>query len=326
MAVTDHTLSDARTRTRPSAGRSGDGDTGQLKRNRVLAAVVDVVQEVGYARMTVARVIAQARVSRKTFYDVFSDREDCFLAAFEHSVERARALAAAAYAGEPGWRDGVRAALGQLLLLMDEQPGVARLCVVESLSAGDRALERRAELFEELTAVVDRGRLMTRGRREPPQVTAEGLVGAIFAVLHKRIAEAGAEPLTDLLGPLMSLIVLPYLGEREAQRELDRPPPELASIAPAPPIRKRDPMAGLEIRLTYRTVRVLTAIAAHSGASNREIADRAGIVDQGQISKLLTRLERLKLIRNSCGDGAGTANAWSLTTRGAELERATRLR
>jgi AcrR family transcriptional regulator len=311
----------------PHAARSGNGDTGQLKRNRVLAAVVDVVDEVGYARMTVARVIARARVSRKTFYDVFSDREDCFLAAFEQSVERARSRLAAAYAGERDWRDSVRAALGQLLLMMDEQPGVARLCVVESLSAGDRALERRAELLDQLTAMVDRGRLVSRGRREPPRVTAEGLVGGVFAVLHKRLTESSAEPLTDLRGPLMSMIVLPYLGEREAQRELDRPAQEPPSVAPAQPVGKSDPLAGLEIRLTYRTVRVLTAIDAHPGASNREIAERAGVVDQGQISKLLTRLERLKLIENSRGGhGLGTANAWSLTARGAELERATRLR
>ena len=327
MAVKHQIHNDARTRARLQAAESAAGDAGELKRNRVLAAVVDVVEEVGCPRMTVARVIARARVSRKTFYDVFSDREDCFLAAFEQSVDRARERAARAFARERGWRDAVRAALEELLLFIDEQPAVARLCVVEALSAGDRVLERRAELLEELTAVVDRGRLVAGEKRQPPQVTAEGVVGATLTVLHKRLAGCGSAPVAELRGPLMSMIVLPYLGEREARRELDRPPVELASIAPAPPTRKRDPLVGLDIRLTYRTVRVLTVIAGHPGASNREIADRAGIVDQGQISKLLTRLERLKLLRNSGGgQELGTANAWSLTSRGAELERATRLR
>ena len=90
--------------------------------------------------------------------------------------------------------------------------------------------------------------------------------------------------------------------------------------------RTSDPLSGLNIRLTYRTVRVLMVIAEQPGASNREIAEGSGIVDQGQISKLLTRLERLKLIRNiGAGQERGAANAWQLTGRGAEVERATRL-
>ena len=75
------------------------------------------------------------------------------------------------------------------------------------------------------------------------------------------------------------------------------------------------------MRLTYRTVRVLIAIAARPGASNREVADASGVVDQGQISKLLTRLEHLGLIYND-GSGAsrGEPNIWHLTPRGEEIE------
>jgi DNA-binding MarR family transcriptional regulator len=81
------------------------------------------------------------------------------------------------------------------------------------------------------------------------------------------------------------------------------------------------------MRLTYRTVRVLMVIAEHPGASNREIAEGSGIVDQGQISKLLNRLARLNLVEN-LGEGQekGAANAWHLTARGAQVERATRPR
>jgi AcrR family transcriptional regulator len=327
MAARTRTYNDAMTRRRPREVGSGDAEVGDLKRRRIVTAAVDVVDEVGCTGMTVARVIARAHVSRKTFYDVFSDREECFRAAFEQSVERARALATEAYAREHGWREGIRGALGQLLLFMEEEPAAAKLCVVEALSAGDGVLERRAELLEELNTAVDRGRLLTSKALQPHQVTAEGIVGAIVAVLHKRLIDGGPEPLSDLLRPLMSMVVLPYLGAREARRELNRPPLQVVAIALPPPARRRDPLAGLDIRLTYRTVRVLMAIAAHPGASNREIAEAAGIVDQGQISKLLTRLERLKLIRNSGGgQELGTANAWSLTQRGAELERATRLR
>jgi len=295
----------------------------------MLAAAVEAVEDVGYARMTVAQVISRARVSRKTFYDVFTDREDCFLAAFEQALSQARLIAQEAYQNEPSWRDGIRAALARLLMFMDEEPGLAKLCVVEALGAGERVLDRRAQVLDELAEVIDRGRAATNATREPPDVTAEGVVGAIFAVLHTRVLEAGNQPLTDLLGSLMSMIVLPYLGARAAGRELARPPLELPASdgRPRALTRQKDPLEGLNMRLTYRTVRVLMVIAERPGASNREIAEGSGIIDQGQISKLLNRLARLKLVEN-LGEGQekGAANAWHLTARGAQVERATRPR
>jgi DNA-binding MarR family transcriptional regulator len=73
-------------------------------------------------------------------------------------------------------------------------------------------------------------------------------------------------------------------------------------------------------RLTYRTARVLAAIEDYPGASNREVAERAGIVDQGQISKLLSRLEARQLIEK-LGEGKtrGAPNAWRLTEQGEWL-------
>jgi AcrR family transcriptional regulator len=294
----------------------------------MLAAAVEAVEEVGYARMTVAQVISRARVSRKTFYDVFTDREDCFLAAFEQALGQASSIARDAYESESTWRDGIRAALARLLMFMDEEPGLAKLCVVEALGAGERVLDRRAKVLDELAVIIDRGRAATNATREPPEVTAEGVVGAIFAVLHTRVLEPDAEPLTGLLNSLMSMIVLPYLGARAAGRELSRPPLDVPTDArPLVPARHKDPLEGLNMRLTYRTVRVLMVIAEHPGASNREIAEGSGIVDQGQISKLLNRLARLKLVEN-LGEGQekGAANAWHLTARGAQVERATRPR
>jgi DNA-binding MarR family transcriptional regulator len=80
------------------------------------------------------------------------------------------------------------------------------------------------------------------------------------------------------------------------------------------------------MRLTYRTARVLSVIAEHPGASNREVADSAGIVDQGQISKLLGRLEGLGLIENAIEVGRRSANAWVLSPRGERVERGIRER
>jgi AcrR family transcriptional regulator len=319
----------AATRRRPATDGLSGGRVTEIQRSRILAAALAAVEDVGYQRMTVAHVIARARVSRKTFYDVFADREDCFLAALEQAVAEARGLVKRAYESEGGWRDGVRAGLAELLFFFDEHPAVARIVLVEALGAGPRVLERRAKVLDEVANVVDRGRLVTSAAREPPEVVAEGVVGAVFAVLHTRaLEENGNDRFASLLGSLMNIVVLPYLGSRAASRELTRPAPRPRHDADADShAHTRDPLAGLTMRLTYRTVRVLVVIAEHPGASNREIAERSGVADQGQISKLLARLARLELIENN-GEGQerGGSNAWRLTARGAQVERATRPR
>src|SRR5271170_7493379 len=114
-----------KSRTMPPALRPGPsglppGQVAEIQRSRMLSAAIQAVEEVGYTRMTVAQVISRAKVSRKTFYDVFIDREDCFLAAFEQTIGQARLLAKEAYEAEPNWRDGIRAALAKLLIFMDE--------------------------------------------------------------------------------------------------------------------------------------------------------------------------------------------------------------
>ncbi len=317
-------------RLRSNANVLSRGRVTEIQRSRMLAAALEAVEEVGYARMTVARVIGRAKVSRKTFYDLFSDREDCFLAALEQAVGQMGTVVCEAYGQQAGWREGVRAGLGELLVFLDEEPALARLCLVEALGAGPRVLERRARLLEDLARVVDRGRFVKTTGSEPPEVVAEGVVGAVFAVLHTRaLVDDGEERFARLLGSLMNIVVLPYLGARAARCELTRPAPQVSrerSVAEGRG-QSRDPMAGLNMRLTYRTVRVLAVIGERPGASNREIAERSGVADQGQISKLLARLARLELVENT-GEGQekGGSNAWHLSARGQRVEQATRPR
>jgi hypothetical protein len=165
--------------------------------------------------------------------------------------------------------------------------------------------------------VVDEGRLQARSAKALPSLTSEGVVGGVLSVLHARLIEHRAG-LLELTGSLMGMIVLPYLGPAVAQKESSQPTPKRGSHARAA---SGDPLRDLEMRLTYRTVRVLLSIASSPGASNREIGVAAGIDDQGQISKLLSRLERLGLIENSgAGQVRGAPNAWELTKKGVEVE------
>ena len=121
------------------------------------------------------------------------------------------------------------------------------------------------------------------------------------------------------------MIALPYLGSAAARRERTRPLPAAArrnAGSPSLAARRRDPLHEVPMRLTYRTARVLGCIALTPGASNRAVAERAGIADQGQVSKLLTRLERLGLIVNQgLGHAKGEPNAWSLTDLGQQVAR-----
>ncbi len=301
------------------------GHVTEIQRARMLSAAVEAIEQDGYARLTVAQVINRAKVSRKTFYDLFVDREDCFLAVFERTLEQIRARVVEAYSQESSWREGVRAGLAALLIFIDEEPELARLCVVDALGGGPRVLQTRARVLAEMRSVIDRGRAAATIRREPPSVTAEGVIGAAFAVIHTRMLERSSKPYIGLHGPLMSMIVLPYLGTRAASRELARPAPQVRRRTKSERGVAKDPMAGLDMRLTYRTVRVLSAIKEHPQASNRAVADGAGIADQGQISKLLSRLERLDLIENvDRAQAKGAPNEWRLTARGERVERATR--
>jgi AcrR family transcriptional regulator len=311
-----------------SAGRNGRMhataprmQSSDLQRMRILSSIVAVASDQGAQSVTVARVVAHAGVSRKTFYDFFDDTGDCLRAALERIVAVIAQRAGEAHDAERAWADRIRGSLLAILEFFDEEPALARLCVIDSAAFGPAVLARREELLDRLAAAVDEGREVARA--EPLPLAAQAVVGGVFAVTHARLLKADRTALVELLGPLMSFIVLPYLGAAAARRELSRlpivsqPRSEEADSGPSPAV-------GLKMRITYRTVTVLAVIATQPGLSNVQVGERAGIRDQGQISKLLTRLAGLQLIENVGSGGRGTPKAWRLTHRGEALERATR--
>jgi AcrR family transcriptional regulator len=332
----------------------------EMQRRRLLTAIVELVYERRTGGLTVATVCDRARVSRKTFYDLFDDCEECLLAAFQDGVAHAReAVIEAVVSGQQshgaqgaggaggagevgsargvlGWRERVRVGLGALLAFFDREPGIARLLVVDALGSGERTLRARQRALAGLIAVVEEGRSEARTTRQPPPLTAEGIVGGVFAVIHARMlsipspadarsrvngAQAPHAPrLVELTGALMAMVLRPYLGPAVAQKEIERLTPSQPAVEPRLPA---DPFKDLPIRVTYRTARVLATIAADPGVSNRKIGDRAGAQDQGQVSKLLARLQRNGLIENhGKGHPTGEPNAWTLTPRGQAIHTA----
>ena len=317
----------ARPNSRGASGARGNRQGAhviEMQRRRLTHAVVEVVGEHGLEAATVGRVCEQAGVSRRTFYELFGDREDCVLAGFEIEAERLGKYARAAYDGSGRWRERLRSALEALLEELDAQSTVSRFCVIESARAGSRVLERRRAALDALAVVVDAGRTEARTGSEPPPLTAQGVVAGVVSVIHTRLLEISADsspqPLVELTGPLMAMIVHPYLGAAAARRELELPAPRAARRSPR---EGADPFRGLPIRFTYRTALVLGTIAEEPGASNRHVAERAGILDEGQVSRLLRRLQDCELIENRGeGHARGEPNAWELTQRGEAIHAA----
>jgi AcrR family transcriptional regulator/DNA-binding MarR family transcriptional regulator len=289
------------------------------------------MDERGYACTTVAHITGRSRVSRRTFYELFANREDCLVAVLEEAVAVIERDLAEANLGELSWRERVRGGLWVILSFFDREPVLARVCVVQALGAGSRVLERREVLLSRLSGVVDEGRGESAHSAGCTVLTAEGVLGAAFAILYARLLRRDPEPLRSLIGELSGMIVLPYLGKAAARREQTRPAPALphgtTRAAYGASRAAGDPLVGVQMRLTYRTARVLEGAGEHPGASNRQLADYAGIHDPGQVSKLLARLQRLGLLENH-GDQVrtkGEPNAWTLTPKGQQITQSIRI-
>ncbi|HXB64239.1 MAG TPA: TetR family transcriptional regulator [Solirubrobacteraceae bacterium] len=301
-----------------AVARSG---LGEIQRARILVAMSEVVVQRGAGTVTVADVVGRSGVSRRTFYELFADREACFLAAFDRALALAEERVLPPYRVAGRWQERVRAGLQALLAFLDAEPDLGQLCLVASQAAGPRALERRNATIARLVVAIHEGARESPRARRPDRLTAEGLAGAVLAILASRIER---RPLLPLLNRLMALIVLPYLGAAAAERELRRPKQRPRNDATLRNPAHIDALRDLEMRLTYRTVRVLRSIAELSargaGPSNRQVAAAAGISDPAQISKLLARLRTFGLIENTGGDRAkGEPNAWRLTERGKSV-------
>jgi AcrR family transcriptional regulator len=297
----------------------------EMQHHRLLLAIGEVVAEEGLEQASVARVCKRAGVSRRTFYDLFEDSEACLLEAFEQAVASIAEDVRRAYEGEQKWSARIRAGLSVLLGVLDSNRSVAWLCVVEAPRAGMKIAESRRRVLDVLIAAIDEGRCESKQGGALSPVAAQGIVGGCLAVIQASLMERDHGPLVELVNPLMGMIVQPYLGAQAAKRELQAPTPTPTFAAADGGV--KDPFKGLSIRFTYRTARVLATIATYPGTSNRMIADSSGIADEGQMSRLLSRLQSSGLIENKVGGPPkGEPNAWRLTGRGKAIHAALGMR
>lgn len=191
-----------------------------VQRERVLAAMLRAVAELGYRDASVQDVLDRAGVSRPTFYEHFANKEDCFLAGFDAAAERLRdRVEAAASEGGEDWRDRLAMGMEALLAFLAAEPDAARTLVVEARAASPAALRRRDQLLDRFTKCID-AQVGSELSEPPSAIAAAGVVGGIEAVLYSRVNNGEFDDLESLMPSLMYFAVLPYAGHEAAGREL----------------------------------------------------------------------------------------------------------
>lgn len=192
------------------------------QRNRIHQAMVEVVSERGYPETRVVDVIGVAGVSRKTFYELFDSKEDCFLAAYDVLLDNLLEETTESFESRAGaaWAERVCAALEALLEHLASHPDEARFAIVEVLAAGPKALARRDAALRQFTGFLEAGRSETSV--ELPGITSLSLAGGVNELLYSEILHGAITSLPSRLPDLMFWITLPFLGPEGAAAERER--------------------------------------------------------------------------------------------------------
>ncbi len=188
----------------------------ESQRERLLAALVHTVAARGYRAATITEIVKAASVSSKAFYENFESKEECFLAAFDAVLAHLRELVGEAVALCPEWSQRVVAALSALLDFFEAEPDLARLCLVEPVTATPTIAGRFREEVIACIPYLKLGRAESADTASLPESTEDSLLGGLV-VLTSRSILAGEGPLPELLPDLVEFVLAPYLGPEQAK-------------------------------------------------------------------------------------------------------------
>ncbi|HEX5928344.1 MAG TPA: TetR/AcrR family transcriptional regulator [Solirubrobacterales bacterium] len=190
------------------------------QRERLIAGLAEAIAENGYAGTTIAHITRHAAVSRRTFYEHFASKDECFVAAYDTVMAELRERVSQAFEQEADWPHAVRAGIAAMLHFLAAEPNLARLCMVEALVAGPVVVERYDAAIQSFVPYFQGGR---EGRS--PEVlarlsatTEEALVGGMMSLISRRIIAGQASELESLLPDLVEFTLTPYLGGDEAAK------------------------------------------------------------------------------------------------------------
>jgi len=183
----------------------------QIQRDRLLRAMAKTVAEYGYQETTVRRLLGRAGLSRRTYYELFEDKEECFLAAYDEAVDHMLALASHAYQQGETPEEKIERGLRALLQFCADEPDIARMCIVEVLAAGPTARARRAETMDRLASLMEGALNELRGDERLSKLAARGLIGGVHELIYTPIDRGETDGLPDLAEQIVSSQVAPLV-------------------------------------------------------------------------------------------------------------------
>jgi AcrR family transcriptional regulator len=190
------------------------------QRERLIAGLAEAVAEHGYSGATIAHITRAAAVSRRTFYEHFAGKDECFVVAYDTVMGELRERVSEAFEETEDWAEAVKAGIAAMLQFLAANPSLARLCMVEALVAGPAVVERYDAAIQSFVPYFQKGR---EGR--PPEVlsrlsatTEEALVGGMVSLISRRVIAGRTEELEELLPDLVEFTLTPYLGSDEAAK------------------------------------------------------------------------------------------------------------
>lgn len=183
------------------------------QRARLLQAATEAVAELGYVKTTVADILGRAGVSRATFYQLFRDKEDCFLAAYKNDADFVAAVMTVQLeqlraSGDMEPLERLDSVLNVYLTALQTAPALARVFLVEVYAAGPVAIEQRRESLErfvDIVAETHRGETGVLGTRASQRFAAQAFVGAVSSLVTNLVGVGQFDELPRLRGPLMQL-------------------------------------------------------------------------------------------------------------------------
>jgi AcrR family transcriptional regulator len=188
------------------------------QRERLIAGTIAAVAEHGFSDASVGRISAAAGVSRQTFYDYFSTKEECFLATYDLFESHALKTLREAGDGRRGWSATVGARVDALLAMLAANPDLVRLGLAAPAASGVQLRERRRRFLENLIECLAADAPRSTPHRAS-QIELEAMAGGLTSLLIARVAER-AEPELSGLGPeLIELVLAPYLGRQRAAEQ-----------------------------------------------------------------------------------------------------------
>ena len=187
------------------------------KRRRIMDAIAELTAEQGYDATKIGDIVRRAGVARKTLYDNFEGKEEVFLTAFDTAVEEALAQIEADCAEVDGeWEERIQAGLASFLRYVAENPALARMCMIEALSATPAATDRYEAAMQRFVDLVKR---TVPQDEQTPETIEETLVGGVAWIVYQQIRRDEAEQAEDLLPELSEFMFAPFQGAAEAAKK-----------------------------------------------------------------------------------------------------------